>query len=523
MPNLADLNKDGFLDIFITRHAPMSGGVVRRPQEQHGNTLLLSDGAWNQFRDVSGKMDVRNEAGYNRQPAFGDVNLDGWMDIAVGCDNIKDANGGFPHSRLYIFQPGARRFRDIGGTDLIPDFGGFYDDPALDKAGPDVNLVDLDNDGDLDLVQATHVDVMDLESRYSPIEYRQGIFCWKNLQVEKGFLQFEKITANGLAVEGRLRYDRCTKTTSPEGIAPGLPYVSFADTDNDGDLDILAVGPGSAPGGFAPRLEYAGGRFWENLGNFQFAEATEQSGLGPVAWNYGQWSRFFDYSLPDRPQAGSQPGDRYPYYSDAVFGDFDNDGWQDVVVLDRSGSAIIPVRAVLFMNTGDGSFKVMPTTFSGLDAGGISAEAADLDNDGLLDLVVASDPDNSGIARSMSGYESRIYWNTGLHGARRNNWLRMRFTGISDAELIGARIEVSAEGTSQYRWIQSSHAYKSGSPLEVHFGLGKQTAVRLTARLPDGRLVVVDGVEANQFAELDIPSRSLRSVSLSEQHPKTTN
>jgi hypothetical protein len=33
------------------------------------------------------------------------VNKDGWLDIAIGCDNIKDAQGGFPHSRLYVFQP----------------------------------------------------------------------------------------------------------------------------------------------------------------------------------------------------------------------------------------------------------------------------------------------------------------------------------------------------------------------------------------------------------------------------------
>jgi hypothetical protein len=114
-------------------------------------------------------------------------------------------------------------------------------------------------------------------------------------------------------------------------------------------------------------------------------------------------------------------------------------------VLDRHESPNLDARALLFMNRGDGTFEPKPTTFSGLDSVGISGEAADLNNDGLLDLVVASDPDNSGVALSMARYESKVYWNTGLHGANENHWLRLRFSGVKDADLIGARVEVSAK------------------------------------------------------------------------------
>jgi hypothetical protein len=170
--------------------------------DAYGNGLYISDGAWDVFRDVSAKMGIQNEQAYNRQPSFGDVNKDGWLDIAVGCDNIKNAMGGFPHSRLYVFKPNGPRFEDghfedIGGTDLVPDFGGFYHSSAKDKAGPDINLRDLDNDGNLDLIQSYHVDVRDLSAPYSPIEYRQGMFCWKNSLAKTGKLQFEKVTGNG--------------------------------------------------------------------------------------------------------------------------------------------------------------------------------------------------------------------------------------------------------------------------------------------------------------------------------------
>jgi len=340
------------------------------------------------------------------------VNKDGWLDIAVGCDNIGNAMGSFPHSRLYIFKPNGPNFmdghfEDIGGTDLVPDFGGFYHDPARDKAGPDINLRDLDNDGDLDLIQSYHVDIRDPSLPYSPVEYRQGVFCWRNLLVETGELRFEKVTGNGLACEARLKLNPDKRTFEPIGKAPGLPYISFADVNNDGLLDVLAVGP--ADPRWAPRTEYVTGRFWLNKGNFQFEEATDAVGLSALNWVYRNWCIFFDAPLLRR-RAGAiiDPADRRPYFGDAIFGDFNNDGWVDLVVLDRSESMNPEARAILFMNRGDGTFEPKPTTWSGLDSKGICGEAPDLNNDGLLDLVFAADPDNSGIVLSMARYESRV-------------------------------------------------------------------------------------------------------------------
>jgi hypothetical protein len=462
-------------------------------------------------------MGIQNEKAYNRQPSIGDVNRDGWLDIAVGCDNIGNAMGGFPHSRLYIFKPNGSkfedgRFEDIGGTDLVPDFGGFYHDSTKDKAGPDINLRDMDNDGDLDLIQSYHVDIRDPSLPFSPVEYRQGVFSWRNLLSESGILKFEKVTENGFAIEAHLKLNAEKTSFTAVGKAPGLPYVSLADVDNDGLLDVLAVGPASP--GWAPRAEYVGGRFWRNLGGFKFSESTEQAGWNALTWTNQKWFEFFVV-----PRAGQRLEGR-PYFADAVFGDFDNDGWVDAIVQDRSERAGEPARAILFMNKGNGTFDLKPTTFSGIDGNGICGEAADLNNDGLLDLVFAADPDNSGLATDARRYEDKVYWNTGQHGGKDNHWLRLRFTGVSDAELIGAQVLLFEAGRSGQpnakmlgmRSISANQSYKSGAPLEAHFGLGKQEKGDVRVILPGGREVTFEMLTADRFLTLDIKTGSVVSV-----------
>ena len=529
VPNLADFNRDGHLDILVTRHAPYTGGAVRPGAEARGNTLLVSSGAWDRFEDLSEQMGIRNEIAYNRQSCFGDVDGDGWLDIAIGCDNIGNAMGGVPHSRLYVYRPAGDafedgHFEDIGGTDLVPDFGGFYHDSARDKAGPDINLRDLDNDGDLDLLQSYHCDVREPLLPYSPGEYRQGVFCWRNLLAETGELRFEKIEDNGLACVGQLRYNEEQQVYEPSGAAPGLPYVSLADVDNDGLQDVLAVGP--ADPGWAPRVEYVHGRYWHSLGGFRFEEGTDPAGLGPINWTYREWYAFWEAPIPERfanwrPRGQGlqgQPGrprtnpiDEHGFYAaDALFGDFDNDGLVDLVLLDRSESTDpAACRAMLFMNLGDGGFELQPTTFSGLDASGISGEIADLNNDGLLDLVFAADPDNSGSSTEGHRYQDRVYLNAGTHGARANHWLRLRFGEVSDAELIGACVEAIEPRTATLlgaRWIHSNHSYKSGGSLEVHFGLGEHASIDLRVTLPDGRKMDFEDVAADRSVTVDLSS-----------------
>lgn len=138
-------------------------------------------------------------------------------------------------------------------------------------------------------------------------------------------------------------------TLSPQ-MPRGLPGVALFDFDNDGDLDIYATNAlGHANALFASRLR--------QTGQPSFVEVAAQAGVAAV----------------DHDSYG------------VCFGDLDNDGDHDLYVLGRQE----PNR--LYENRGDGTFRLRAA--SGAEGGattGASCSMGDINNDGLLDIVVAN-------------------------------------------------------------------------------------------------------------------------------------
>ncbi|MFP3939897.1 MAG: CRTAC1 family protein [Thermoanaerobaculia bacterium] len=134
----------------------------------------------------------------------------------------------------------------------------------------------------------------------------------------------------------------------------GAPGVALLDADGDGDLDVYVTnGPGAANSLFTNRLEETGALRFEDVAEAAGVAATGQDSTG------------------------------------VCFGDLDNDGDPDLLVLGRSE----PNR--LFENLGDGTFRDA-TDDSGLGAselGHTACAVGDVDGDGLLDVVVANSYD----------------------------------------------------------------------------------------------------------------------------------
>jgi hypothetical protein len=532
--NVADFNKDGFKDILLTR----SRGPYDHPSI--GNSLLVSDGAFDRFRDVGPKLGITNEQGYNRATAIGDLNGDGWLDFAVGADNIGNTKRlGIPRNRLYVYQPAASgkfedgRYQDMSTTNLAPDFPGeFACNPNKDRAGPDILFRDLDGDGQLDILQSYHIDMNGSKATdlCASGEYWTGLWVWKNITAQAGHFSFQRIQGDGLAEEGRAHYDPGKQVYVADKTGMGLAYIFTADVANNGRQDVLAIGPTDPS--WTVTTDPSAVRFYMNLGDFKFHDVAKTNGLAPIDWTYKQWAQFWKAPIPDKTQFdqlactmnGLQVsicktmtiGDYKFYLADAIMADFNNDGAIDILVADRRESDGMwgVLRNELFLGDGHGGFKLQPTEVSGIGRNCISMEAADLRNNGLLDVVCMASPYNSyppalmGVLPPLPKDRSlnTVYLNTGAFGARANHWVELRFAGVDDSALIGATVETrdgdALLGSTQLTTAQS---YKSGGELTAHFGLGKRKRVDIRVKLRTGERVFKD-LPADGIYILDLKS-----------------
>jgi enediyne biosynthesis protein E4 len=140
--------------------------------------------------------------------------------------------------------------------------------------------------------------------------------------------------------------------------------VSVLDYDGDGFMDLYFVNAGPLEGvtNHEPGTRREPNRLYRNRGDGTFEDVTARAGV-----------------------AG------HGYGIAAVSGDFNNDGWADLYVVNVG-------KNILYQNRGDGTFADVTDPAGVGDMGtGIGALWVDVDGDGLLDLFVANyltfDPD----------------------------------------------------------------------------------------------------------------------------------
>ena len=446
-----DYNSDGYDDIFIVHNVSVS------PQGPKPHVLLknLGDGT---FVDVAGEAGVE---GYNTSAqglAAGDYNNDGYTDIAIGM--------GHWYTALYK-NNGDGTFSDVSSSAKV----------TVPNRGRTLAFVDYDNDGYLDLFVFGDNDG-------SPDIYSLSVY--KN----KGDGTFA-ITSK----QAGLGYERSSDD---------IYGFAFADVDNDGDMDF-----------FVPNYTNSS-KFFLNNGNGTFTESTT-SGLprtnklmGAIFLDYNNdgwfdlfvrraWKTFLLFrnnhdgtftDVTNSAGVGVILDDKIPFGGGLSTGDFDNDGFIDILAIHRSGR-----NFKLFHNNGDGTFTEIASSANLTENSdwNWSAPIADYDHDGYLDIYLARNGDTK--SDGTTDYYATLFRNAG----GTNNWLHVKLEGVqSNRSAIGARLVAYVNGKLQMRQILGGGGYKTDS-FPAEFGLAHATEVdSLIIYWPSGIIQKVFKIMANQ-------------------------
>jgi len=300
----ADINKDGWVDLFITTITTRdSVKVIPRAE----NLLFLNNGN-STFRDVTEEYGLKDLVSFSMGVSFGDINADGYPDAYIGnyfqdyegqLSAINDATivNANATSKGYLL-------RNVNGQ----SFSNVYSDYGLSYKGFGFGgtFTDFDNDYDVDLLVNHDFGYKAspnffLENKYPDNEYMNRA---KELAMDL------KINAMGTAVgdynfDGMLdyyvtniRFNRFMvsqgegKAYADKSKELGMGYVSiswgtnFADFDHDTDLDLF-VANGDLNPNDVPMADY----FFEN-NNGMFTEKAPAVGLND--YGIGRGSVVFD-------------------------------------------------------------------------------------------------------------------------------------------------------------------------------------------------------------------------------------
>ena len=533
-----DVNNDGLIDLFFVSN-------------QSSNKLYINQGNL-QFEEVSQIAKTQGKSSWNTGVTLVDINNDGWLDIYVCA--VVGIHGFMGHNELYINQ------RDGTFKEAAADYGLDIQNYATSAV-----FFDYDRDGDLDMYLLNHG--IHNTNNYLGVEERSDFNKMtsdklynnedgKFTDVTKEAKLFGGKVGYGLAVsvsdlngdhwddlyvsndfyENDYLYINQKNGTFKESIEKRMSQTSqfsmgndISDINHDGFVDIITLDmlpkdekilkssiSGMNYNSLIQRRRYGymdqfpRNHLQINMGGKKFLEIGMFAGIAATDWSWAP-----------------------------VFADFDNDGFKDLVIsngiyrrpndadyikyvssdqiltkisktrlIDKLALEKMPKgdvknfyfkgeKGLLFTDQSNDWVRQKPSFSNGM-------VAADLDNDGDLDLVY------NNLNSLASIFENKL---------KNSKSIKIQFKGPEKNRFgVGAKIFLYASDTLFYEQLHTTRGFLSSFPPEINIGIGAKVVDSIKVIWPDEKIEFIDDVQDKSRFTFDY--RNSKSDFLKKEHPK---
>lgn len=487
---MADVNNDGWLDIYVCRSA--ANLAVRR------KNLLFINNRNNTFSEMAAQYGL-DDTGYSTQAAFFDYDKDGDLDMYLLNHSVQEFAGFGKLLKTYKERYHPDYSHKLYQNNLIPadkeSFGRFMD--VSHQAGIKGNVLgfglgvaidDLNQDGWPDIYVSNDYN----EEDYCYINQRDGTFK-ESIRQYFDHTSLFSMGSDVTDINNDGLPEVFTLDMLPEG---NFRQKMTSGSDNFDKMQALF------DAGF--HYQYMRNMLHLNQGTSGFSEIGQLAGVSNTDWSWA-----------------------------ALFADFDNDGWKDLFVangyksdytnmdfmsfaadqqlktqqtgretalsdlLSRIPSIELP--NYIFKNNGDLTFS-NKTQDWGFDEPCLSNGAAygDLDNDGDLDLVI-----------NNVNAPASVYRNN-----HEGNYLKIQLTNCPlNRQGIGATVVMTAAKGIQRQSLMPTRGFQSSVEPLIHFGLGENnTILQLEVHWPNGMTQILKDIDIRPNQQLQIAYDSTKII-----------
>ena len=419
MASFFDIDNDNDLDLYLTN----------RPEEFFLNYEQVLQGKVKQedsyrdklyknengkFKEVGVQNGIQNNYGYGLGLVTGDVNKDGFVDVFVGNDYLE---------RDYLYL-------NKGNGSFSEELESHFNHIPFYTMG--VDLADLNNDGLEDLIQ---LEMM-------PEDYERS----KTTMADMSTQLFSDMTANGFHYQymhNMLQLNRGNGVFSDISQYSGIAKTDWSwaclanDYDNDGLRDIFIT-----------------------------------NGFKRDIWDKDATIRFNKYMQSKVAQQRTE-----------------KENIAHIIILYKENK----IENYVYKNQGKLRFTDKSQEW-GLHHKSFSngAATADLDNDGDLDLIINNVDDHAFVYKNTLNETNANHVKIKLQGPQGNN------------DGLGAKITLMHENTLQFHEFKTVRGYLSSVEPLVHFGLGSISIIdSIEIQWPDGKQNILKSVAPNQTVIVD--------------------